>query len=51
MTLERESSPFSADDLLWLEAFAALTAPILEQRQAAERGALRRLGKEAKTPW
>lgn len=48
VTLERESSPFSADDLLWLEAFAALTAPILEQRQAAERGALRRLGKEAK---
>lgn len=46
LTLEREATPFSDDDLVWLEAFAALVAPIIEQRQAAERGAFRRLGRD-----
>lgn len=48
LTLEREATPFSDDDLLWLDAFGALIAPIIEQRQAAERGAFRRLGHDAR---
>lgn len=48
LTLERETTPFSDDDLVWLDAFAALVAPIIEQRQAAERGAFRRLGRDAR---
>lgn len=47
ITLERDSLAFATDDLVWLEAFAALAAPIIDQRRAAERGALRHLGKEA----
>ncbi|WP_301101418.1 HlyD family efflux transporter periplasmic adaptor subunit [Propionivibrio sp.] len=46
LTLERESGEFSTDDLLWLDAFSALAAPIIDQRRAAERGAFRRLGKD-----
>lgn len=46
LTLEREATPFSDDDLVWLDAFAALVAPIIKQRQAAERGAFRRLGRD-----
>lgn len=48
LTLEREATPFSNDDLVWLDAFGALAAPIIEQRQAAERGAFRRLGRDAR---
>lgn len=48
LTLEREATPFSDDDLVWLDAFGALVAPIIEQRQAAERGAFRRLGRDAR---
>lgn len=48
LTLEREATPFSDADLLWLDAFAALVAPIIEQRMAAERGAFRRLGSDAR---
>ncbi|PKO49177.1 MAG: guanylate cyclase [Betaproteobacteria bacterium HGW-Betaproteobacteria-4] len=48
LTLEREAKPFSDDDLVWLDAFGALVAPIIEQRQAAERGAFRRLGRDAR---
>lgn len=43
VTLERESQPFSADELAWLDAFSALLAPVIEQRRKAERGALGRL--------
>jgi biotin carboxyl carrier protein len=39
LTLERESAPFTAADRLWLDAFAALAAPIVELRRLAERGA------------
>ncbi|SER78835.1 Multidrug efflux pump subunit AcrA (membrane-fusion protein) [Azotobacter beijerinckii] len=46
VTLERERTPFCEDDLVWLEAFSALAAPIVEQRRAAERGALHRLGED-----
>lgn len=46
LTLERESAPFFSDDLAWLEAFAALAAPIVERRREAERNAIRRLGKD-----
>ncbi len=48
LTLEREATPFSDADLVWLDAFGALVAPIIEQRQAAERGAFRRLGSDAR---
>lgn len=43
VTLEREQAPFSEDDLLWMDAFSALAASIIEQRRSAERGALHRL--------
>lgn len=43
VTLERESKPFSVDELAWLDAFAALLAPVIEQRRKAERGAFGRL--------
>jgi multidrug resistance efflux pump len=45
LTLEREA-PFTEGDRLWLEAFAVLAAPIVELRQKAEQGALRRLGND-----
>jgi hypothetical protein len=48
VTLERTGEGFSAADRAWLDAFAALLAPIVEQRLAAERGSLARLGGEAK---
>lgn len=48
LTLEREATPFSDDDLVWLDAFGALAAPVIKQRQAAERSALRRLGHDAR---
>ena len=40
LTLERDATPFSDDDLVWLEAFAALVAPIIEQRLAADAATL-----------
>lgn len=46
ITLERESEPFSADDLAWLDAFSALFASAIEQRRRAERGAVGRLSDE-----
>lgn len=46
LTLEREGGQFSSDDRVWLDAFSALAAPIIEQRRAAERGAFGRLGKD-----
>lgn len=50
ITLERSKGEgaFDAAVLAWLEAFAALTAPIVEQRIAAERSALARLLVDAK---
>lgn len=48
VTLERESAPFSAEDLVWLDAFSALAAPIVEQRCKAEEGTFGRLGREAR---
>lgn len=48
LTLERETIPFSDNDLVWLDAFGALVAPIIEQRQAAEYGAFSRLGRDAR---
>jgi len=47
LTLERGATPFSEADMLWLEAFAGLLAPIMAQREAAEHGAFRRLGRDA----
>jgi RND family efflux transporter MFP subunit len=49
MTLERESQEFLARDLAWLEAFGALAAPIIEQRQRAEQGAFGRLRRDLRT--
>lgn len=48
ITLERDAQAFIDEDLLWLEAFGALVAPIMQQRLAAERGALGRLGHDAR---
>ena len=48
LTLERDTQPFADEDLVWLEAFSALVAPIMQQRLAAERGALGRLGHDAR---
>lgn len=47
-TLERESTPFSLDDLAWLEAFSTLAAPIVERRKEAERSAIQRLGRDVR---
>jgi hypothetical protein len=44
ITLERENAPFTEPDRVWLEAFSVLASPVIEQRRAAERNALRRLG-------
>lgn len=50
VTLERTGGPaFDAADRDWLDAFTALLAPIVEQRQSAERSSLARLVREAKT--
>lgn len=50
ITLERAGeNGFDAAALAWLEAFAALAAPIVEQRLAAERGVLSRLTFDAKS--
>lgn len=47
ITLERrDEAGFSDDDLAWLEAFAVLFAPVVAQRQAAERHSLARFGRE-----
>lgn len=44
VTLERSGEQgFGDDDLLWLDAFAALVTPIFGQRLAAERNSLMRL--------
>lgn len=37
VTLERAEAAFSDDDVAWMEAFATLLAPVIAQRQAAER--------------
>lgn len=44
ITLERENTSFTEQDRVWLDAFGALAAPIVEQKRSAERGVLRRLG-------
>jgi len=50
ITLERTGEAgFDAAALAWLDAFAALTAPIVEQRLAAERGVLARLASDFRT--
>ena len=43
LTLERENRSFEARDLAWLDAFSALAAPVIEQRQRAEQMVLLRL--------
>jgi len=48
VTLERESQSFSTEDIAWLDAFSALLAPVIVQRRKAERGALGRLGEDAR---
>ena len=48
LTLERTERAFGDDDLIWLDAFAVLTAPIIAQRKLAERSSLGRLWYELK---
>ena len=48
LTLERDAKAFSPDELVWLDAFCALLAPVIEQRKKAERGAFGRLGDSAR---
>ena len=49
ITLERESKAFTEQDRIWLDAFGALAAPIIEQRRSAERGVLRRLNDDVRS--
>ncbi|MGP0174505.1 efflux RND transporter periplasmic adaptor subunit [Pseudomonas sp. NCHU5208] len=49
ITLERENTPFTEQDRVWLDAFAALAAPIVEHKRSAERGVLRRLGDDLRS--
>ena len=46
LTVEREASVFSEEDVLWLEAFAGLAGPIIDQRREAERGMLGRVRRD-----
>lgn len=49
ITLEKsDETDFSAADQAWLDAFATLFAPIVEQRRAAERSSLARIVGELK---
>lgn len=49
ITLEKsDETDFSAADQVWLDAFATLFAPIVEQRRAAERSSLGRIVRELK---
>ncbi|OHC72690.1 MAG: guanylate cyclase [Rhodocyclales bacterium RIFCSPLOWO2_02_FULL_63_24] len=48
VTLERDDRPFDTEDLAWMEAFAGLAAPIVEQRRIAERRVIPRLYDEGK---
>jgi biotin carboxyl carrier protein len=48
LTLERSETAFGDADLLWLDAFGVLVAPVLAQRQAAERNTLTRLASEGR---
>ncbi|MGP1677134.1 MAG: efflux RND transporter periplasmic adaptor subunit [Burkholderiales bacterium] len=49
VTLERSGEQgFGAEDLLWLDAFAALATPVFAQRLAAERNSAVRLMREIK---
>lgn len=47
LLLERESEKFGARDLMWIDALAALLAPIVEQRRKAQQGSLRHLRDDA----
>ena len=50
LTLEKSGpTGFEAEDLAWLDAFAAMLAPVVDQRRAAERSAASRLGAETRT--
>lgn len=49
ITIEREAGAFTADDQLWLEAFAGLAAPIIERRAFAEQGVLAHIGRELRS--
>ncbi len=46
LVLEREEQAFSDDDMAWLDAFAALLAPVIKQRRLAERSTWGRLRDE-----
>jgi multidrug resistance efflux pump len=49
VTLEREGAGgFEANELLWLDAFAALITPVFGQRLAAERNSFERLAGEVR---
>ena len=43
LVLERDNPSFSADDIIWIEAFATMVAPIISQRKKAERHIFLRL--------
>lgn len=47
LVLERERGGFGGSDLTWVDALAALLAPIVEQRRKAEQGSLRHFRDDA----
>lgn len=48
LSIERQDAAFTEDDLAWLDAYAALAAAILDQRQKAEQTSIGRLWSEGK---
>lgn len=50
LTFERETA-FSDDERRWIDTFAALIAPVVEQRLLAERSALGRMNDEGRRLW
>ncbi|QJC56036.1 hypothetical protein HC248_01320 [Polaromonas vacuolata] len=49
LLIEQDGDGFTAADMIWLDAFAALLTPIIAQRKAAEAGVLARLSAQSQS--
>lgn len=47
ITLERDSEPFSANDLAWIDALAGLLPPVIALKQQSERGVIGKIRDDA----